>query len=258
MDASDAVFRDPLRSGGHGPHMIALGAVAGVVGASKGDAAASRVERPRRQVALARPLALGRFTVTFDDYQLYAAATGLDAPDDYGFGRGARPVINVSWLEAVGYCDWLSAQTGRRYRLPSEAEWELACRAGGAGPFHTGWSITSADANYMPSSADVDDPDKHCRCETVPVGALAPNAWGLHEMHGNVGEWCADRWLSSLKTLPRDGAPRPVNPARSGASAVVRGGGWSTRRSFVRASDRWHYAIDQGFEMVGFRVACDL
>lgn len=252
-DASAARLRDALLDGRPGPEMIPMTGRSGWVGAHPDDADAGSAERPRRRVRIDGPIALASAAVDFALYDAFAGATGRAEPDDFGFGRGAHPAVNVSWLEAAAFCAWLSEQTGRRYFLPSEALWEVACRAGTDAPFHTGWSISPAEANFDPG-VDVGRRDR-----TVEIGALPPNAWGFHEMHGNVSEWCADRFSPDLSHLAPDGAAAQLDlDAEPSAVAVVRGGGWSTKRRFIRASDRYAYAPDQGFEMVGFRVACAL
>ncbi|MEM9725569.1 MAG: formylglycine-generating enzyme family protein [Pseudomonadota bacterium] len=243
--------RDTLRSGGAGPAWIALRPGAYHMGASPGDAAAQAYETPSRIMRLSAAFALGEAPVTFEEFEMFCAATGRAAPDDFGMGRAAHPVINVSRREALDYCAWLSAETGAAYALPSEAEWEYACRAGAETPFAHGAEITSAQANFDP--ADADDPIGR-RGGTTPVRAFSANRWGFFDMHGNVGEWCADGWTPELARLPEDGRPAPLDAEDPMASAAVRGGGWSTKRQFIRCSDRWHYAPDAAFEMVGFRI----
>jgi formylglycine-generating enzyme len=106
-----------------------------------------------------------------------------------------HPVVHVSWNDAVEYCRWLSEKTGKSYRLPTEAEWEYACRAGSSTPFNTGENVTTSQANYNGNYPYSNYPKGECRQNTVPVDSFAPNAWGLYNMHGNVFEWCSD-WYS--------------------------------------------------------------
>lgn len=249
--AADAPFRDLLRSGGEGPDMLIAPAGSFRMGASSCDDGGRDNERPQIEIAFERPFALGRFPVTFDEYDRFARAADRPAPDDFGFGRGARPVINVSWLDAYAYCAWLTAETGVRYALPSEAQWEYACRAGVATPYSTGADITTAQANFDPSS---DADPIGFRGATTPVGAFAPNDWGFYDMHGNVAEWCADRWRPNHEDADPRGAPRPIDLDEFLNTVVVRGGGWSTKKTYIRASERYHYSAEDRFEMIGFRV----
>lgn len=255
--AALSAMRDPARDGAPTPEMIVAPLGRFQMGAKKRDSFAHDVERPRRRVTFRRPFAVGRYAVTFDEYDAYAAATGADRPDDHGWGRGRRPVIHVSWEDATGYCLWLAEQTGARYRLPSEAEWEYVCRAGGDARYQTGDTISSLDANF--NGVDAWDPGLSGPFleKTVEVGSYAPNAWGFYDLHGNVTEWVQDCWIEGYAGAPGNGAPRFAEPELA-ISAVVRGGAWSARPRFVRTTDRWHYARDVRFEFIGFRVARDL
>jgi formylglycine-generating enzyme required for sulfatase activity len=134
--------------------------------------------------------------VTFDEYDHFCAATERKKPEDNGWGRRRRPMIAVSWREAVAYCAWLANKTGQPYRLPSEAEWEYAARAGTTTRYAFGGAITPKDANYSESKLG----------KTTEVGAYSPNAWGLYDMHGNVWEWVEDVWHDSYKGAPNDGS----------------------------------------------------
>lgn len=221
-----------------------------MIGASPSDPVRRSTEQPRTRVRFDAEFYMAAAPITFALFDCYSRDAGKVLADDAGFGRGARPAINISWLEAVDFCRWLSHQTGHAYRLPSEAAWEYACRAGSITPYATGETITTAEANFDPSGPD----PIGFREQTTPVGAFAPNAWGLFDMHGNVAEWCADAWRPNLQALDRNGAPQPVDVTAPDATAVTRGGGWTAKRQYLRASERYHYAIDHGFEMIGFRV----
>jgi formylglycine-generating enzyme required for sulfatase activity len=204
-------------------------------------------ELPVHEVRFARPFALGVYAVTFDEYDRFAQATGHDLPKDRGLGRGRRPVIYVSWDDAMAYCQWLSVQTGQTYRLPSEAEWEYACRAGTTTEYWWGDSIGHNNANYDGCGS---------QCGTTPVGSFAPNPWGLHDMHGNVFEWCEDCWNDSYRGAPSDGSAWTSGDCDR---RVMRGGSWSNDEQSVRAAYR-NYGFTSSYRgnLSGFRVAKDL
>lgn len=171
-------FRDPLKSGGEGPLLTVIPAGRFLMGPPDSEPNRSNIEGPQHEVIIAQPFALGVYAVTFMEYRHFCEITGRKLPDDNGWGRENRPVINVSWYDAQAYCVWLSEQTNQSYWLPSEAEWEYACRAGTQTPFHTGETINPDQANFA---------RKHAK--TLPVGSFAPNTFGLYDMHGNVWEW---------------------------------------------------------------------
>ena len=143
---------------------------------------------------------LSKYEVTFEEYDRFTAATGRDRADDEGWGRGQRPVINVSWEDAVAYTEWMSEQTGERYRLPSEAEWEYAARAGTEKKYSWGNEIGSNRANCDECGSEWSGE------QTAPVGSFDPNRWGLHNMHGNVWEWVQDCSNMDYDGAPQDGS----------------------------------------------------
>ena len=154
---------------------------------------------------------LSGYEVTFEEYDRFTEATGRVRAEDEGWGRGRRPVINVSWADAVAYTRWLSAETGRRYRLPSEAEWEYAARAGTATAYSWGNGIGRNRANCRGCGSRWDDR------QTAPVGSFGPNGWGLHDVHGNVWEWTTGLLERELPGSPsgRNGVgTRGLFPAR--------------------------------------------
>jgi len=182
--------RDRMTSGRPGPEMVNLPGGRDLQG--EGD------ERPVHEVEL-DSFAIGRYSVTFAEYDAFCEATGRKKPNDQGWGKERRPVINVSWQDAAAYCKWLSKETGQAYRLPTEAEWEYACRAG----TETMWCFGDDEERL----GDYAWYDKNSGGGTHPVGEKKANAWGLYDMHGNVWEWCQDE----------------VN---SGEDRVLRGGSW--------------------------------
>ena len=156
-------------------------------------------ERPVHEVQVSS-FALGVYEVTFEEYERFARATGRDRPNDRGWGRGGRPVINVSWEDATAYAAWLSRETGEAYRLPSESEWEYAARAGSTTRYSWGQDIGRNRANCRGCGGRWDGD------ETAPAGSFAANGWGVHDMHGNVWEWVEDCWHENYARAPRDGS----------------------------------------------------
>lgn len=169
------------------------------------------------------------------------------------FSGHDHPVESVSWLEAVEFCDRLSRHTGETYRLPSEAEWEYACRAGMSTPFHAGATLTHQLANYNTQFVYAAEPTATYLPATTPVGSFPPNAFGLTDMHGNVWEWCADQWHDSYQGAPKNSQAwvnREPSPLRS-----LRGGSWADHPAQARSASRSGYPADALNRMIGFRVA---
>ena len=190
---------------------------------------------------------LGTYEVTFEEYGRFTAATGHRPADDEGWGRGRRPVINVSWKDAMAYTKWLSEQTGERYRLPSEAEWEYAARAGSVTTYSWGNESGRNRANCHGCGSQWDNK------QTAPVGSFGPNGWGLHDMHGNVKEWVQDCWNESYWGAPADGSAWESGDC---LWRVLRGGSWRIIPFGMRSTGRDHspasfFSIDTS----GFRVA---
>jgi len=181
-----------------------------------------------------------------------------------------RPVDNVSWLDAIEFCNRLSQRTGRYHSLPSEAQWEYACRAGTSTPFHFGATITPGLANYDGSHTYANGPKGEYRKQTTPVGMFPANAWGLHDMHGNVWEWCLDHWHESYEGAPKDGSAWENMPERKNTatnkeqndnvndeeSRLLRGGSWFYFPRVCRSAYRSHRLPVDAFDGVGFRVVC--
>jgi formylglycine-generating enzyme required for sulfatase activity len=220
------------------------------MGASESDDQAYDSEKPQHRVSIARPFAIGRYAVTLDEYDRFCAATGRAKPSDKGWGRGRRPVINVSWNDSVVYCAWLSEQTGRHYRLPTEAEWEYAARAGTA----TRWSFGS-DEHALADHAWFND-NTRSFAKTHPVGEKRPNPWGLYDIHGNVWEWVQDSYHGNYASAPADGAEWSESCATAGR--VLRGGSWSNIARNTRVSYRGRNAPDYRSVWLGLRLAQDL
>jgi len=172
-----------------------------------------------------------------------------------------RPVEQVSWEDAMEFCHRLSLRTGRTYALPSEAQWEYACRAGTTTPFHFGDTISPELANYRGDLAYADGPQGVYRKQTTPVGMFPANAWGLHDMHGNVWEWCLDEWHDSYEGAPTDGrawldAAEREKSKESVKIKLLRGGSWYGNPWYCRSACRNHNRPDDALLNVGFRVVC--
>ena len=241
-------FRDSLRDGGQGPAMVVL--PPGRFRMGDLDGSGNSNERPVRTVTISHRIAMGKYTVTFEEYDQFVAATDAERPADEGWGRGSRPVINVNWLEAKAYAAWLSEQTGKRYRLPSEAEWEYAARAGTETAYSWGDEIGVNRANGHDSGSEW----SHQR--TSPVGSFAPNDFGLYDMHGNVWEWGEDYWHRNYEGAPADGSAW-LSGGRD-RSRVVRGGAWYVYPRGLRAAYRDKVGPSIRIVNIGFRLVKDL
>jgi len=172
-----------------------------------------------------------------------------------------RPVEQVSWLDAMEFCSRLSQRIGRNYTLPSEAQWEYACRAGTSTPFHFGDMITTNLVNYNGRYTYADGPKGLNRSRTTPVGMLPANAWGLQDMHGNVWEWCLDEWHESYEGTPSDGqawvdAAEGQKSKELVKTRLLRGGSWDDVPRLCRSAYRLHYLPGLASYGVGFRVVC--
>ena len=211
-------------------------------------------EGPQHRVTVSS-FALGATEVTFDEWETCVRGGGCGEyrPDDRGWGRGARPVINVNWNDAQAYVRWLSRETGESYRLPSEAEWEYAARAGTTTPFHTGTTISTDQVNYDGNYTYGSGRRGTYRERTTSVGTFAPNAFGLHDVHGNVWEWVEDCWHEDYEGAPRDGAAWTSGGDCGGR--VLRGGSWNDAPRSLRSAARSWITTGHRDYFAGFRVA---
>jgi formylglycine-generating enzyme required for sulfatase activity len=209
-------------------------------------------ERPQHLVKVPQFL-MGRYPVTQSQWRAVAGYDRDLDPDPSRFKGDNRPVENVSWDEAQEFCQRLSAKTGKGYRLPSEAEWEYACRAGMMTAFHFGETITPELANYDGTATYNDSPKGEYRRETTDVGSFPANDWGLHDMHGNVWEWCEDDWHGSYEGAPNDGIAW-VESDRSETRRLLRGGSWYFAPRNCRSACRYFDTRDYRDNRIGFRV----
>ncbi len=215
-------------------------------------------ESPQHQVTVPG-FFMGKYQITQEQYQ---AVMGNNNNPSYFKGE-KRPVEQVNWDEAVEFCEKLSQKTGRAYRLPSEAEWEYACRAGTNTPFYFGETITTDLVNYQGTDWTYENridpgnygqgPKGEYRKKTIPVGSFPPNAFGLYDMHGNVCEWCQDSWHDNYNGAPNDGSAWIENDNQG---RLLRGGSWYDPPGFCRCALRIWHARGERLIIVGFRVVC--
>jgi formylglycine-generating enzyme required for sulfatase activity len=180
-----------------------------------------------------------------------------DLDSDPSYFKGAnRPVEQVSWFDALEFCRRLNQRTGQRYGLPSEAQWEYACRAGSTTPFHFGATLTPDLANYDGNYVCGNGPKGTYREQTTEVASFPANGWGLHDMHGNVYEWCEDHWHDSYNFAPGDDQPWLIPAAADDEPRLLRGGSWVNDPRGCRSACRDHDQPDDAGGNVGFRVVC--
>ena len=236
-------YADPLRSGGNGPEMTVIPAGSFRMGCVS-ETACKESEQPVRAVTVATPFSMSKHEVTFDDFDRFVRATGRERPDDTGWGRGRRPVINVSWQDANDYSSWLSSESGRLYRLPTEAEWEYAARAGADTAYAWGEALGVGEANCTGCGRRSLD-------RTVQTGSFRANAWGLHDMHGNVWEWVEDCWNETYDGAPVDGSAWTQGDC---GRRTLRGGSWFDTSTFARSAARLSGDLTVRGNIAGFRV----
>ncbi|MBW8809944.1 MAG: formylglycine-generating enzyme family protein [Lysobacter sp.] len=287
------VFTDAMNLGGRGPAMVVIPHGAFAMGAPVGEADSTDAERPLRNIRFERGLAVSRYEITVGEFRRFmnsskhrARATrrgystaydersgnlvrrgGVDWQSDYAGQPAADnlPVVHVSAKDAAAYVEWLSAITGQRYRLPSEAEYEYALRAGKQGRYPWGDGAPTNKIGNLTGSLDVSPSGRHWRNAfqgygdgawgPMPVGSYRPNAFGLHDMGGNVSEWVADCWHDNYRRAPRDGAAW-FNPGCR--TRVFRGGSWSSSPAQTRAAWRQGTSADTTNGRLGFRVVRDI
>jgi formylglycine-generating enzyme required for sulfatase activity len=232
------VVRDRLKDGSLGPEMVWIPAGRFQMGDIQGGGYSD--EKPVHWVSINK-FAMGRYEVTFAEYDKFAEATGRTKPSDRGWGRGNRPVINVSWNDVTAYAEWLSQQTGKQYRLPTEAEWEYAARAGTETKYWWGNDIGSNRANCDGCGSRWDDKS------TAPVGSFAANPFGLFDTVGNVWEWTCSEYEEKY-------TGKEQRCAKSAGRFAVRGGSWGDSAHRVRSAYRsWDTPAERG-DFLGVRL----
>jgi len=236
---------ESFRDFSEAPEMVVVPAGEFMMGSKKGEGEAS--EHPQHKVAIPQAFAVGKYPVTFAEWDAASAAGGVShKPGDQGWGRGRRPVINVSWEDAQDYIKWLNSKaSGNPYRLLSEAEWEYACRAGTATAYSFGDRITKNQAQYSEGGYG-------SASKTAESGSFPANAFGLHDMHGNVWEWCADCKNANYRGAPSDGSAWTAGDC---SVRVLRGGSWFYVSQALRAAYRFEDGATGRCDYTGFRVA---
>jgi len=238
-----STFRDTLSGGSLAPLMTVIPAGRFQMGDLHGDG--HEDEHPVHAVEITQPFALAVNPVTFEEYEQFIRATGKELPNDEGWGRDTRPVINVSWFDAMVYCEWLSKHTGHEYRLPTEAEWEYAARAGTSDKYCFG-----NDGERLKDYAWYTE---NAGGKTQPVGKKEANAWGLYDMHGNVWEWTASSWKDRYEGQESQFLGK--NNANNDSPIVLRGGSWLNEARGLRVSCRDNWDASGRGDFVGFRPA---
>ncbi len=231
------------------PEMVAVQAGCFLMGSPKG--VGYDFEYPQHEVCIKRDFEIGRYEVTFDQYDAYAEQTKeMELPDDAGWGRNTQPVINVSWQEAKDYAGWLGTQVDKSCRLPSEAEWEYAARAGTDRVYWWGDEIGDNNANCDGCGSQWDNK------QTAPVGSFDANPFGLYDTSGNVWEWTEDHWHDNYEGAPADGSAWMEGKGGDEAKRVVRGGSWVDSPVRARSAYRYWYLPHLRLYYLGFRVLC--
>jgi formylglycine-generating enzyme required for sulfatase activity len=251
-------FREPLAPE-IGLEMVAIPSGKFMMGSPDTEHDRYPDESPQHEVTV-QPFFIGKYPVTQAQWRVIANTTQIERelnpdPSHFKVKGDNRPVEEVSWEEAVEFCQRLSRETGRDYRLPTEAEWEYACRAGTTTPFHFGKTITGKLANYDSDVTYLQERKVKSKGETTSVGDFPPNAFGLYDMHGNVWEWCLDNWHSNYEGAPTDGS---AWLSEDDKDRVLRGGSWLNDPRYCRSASRAFNTPVDRFSRLGFRVVCEI
>ena len=216
-----------------------------MMGAPDGESESKDDERPQHRVELSQFLT-GRYPITQAQWRVVAGYDRVEIdlePSPSRFEGDDLPVEQVTWHDAVEFCQRLSAKTKKNYHLPSEAQWEYACRAGTTTAYHFGAQLTEEVANYDGKVG-----------QTTPVGRYPANGWGLHDMHGSVWEWCQDHWHGDYEGAPTDGSA--WTEGGNSERRILRGGSWDGNPGYCRSASRLISEPGVDFKYIGFRVVC--
>jgi formylglycine-generating enzyme required for sulfatase activity len=258
-----AYFSDPLKDGGSGPELAVIPPGMFEMGSGPEEFGHRSEEAPLHYVCIQKPFAMGRYCITAEEFERFIAATGWRKRRDLVWNQGRFPMMNIGIEDAQSFLQWLSEQAGTRYRLPTEAEWEYACRAGNLAPFSYGEDVSCKDVHFNASFPYREARENKRwflpRCFPLPkaimVGSLPANLWGLHEMHGNVQEFTSTAWVSSHVNANRDGT---LAEAGDPDRIVVKGGSWFDAAVYARSAARMPRMRMEIDVNLGFRVLREL
>ncbi len=261
QQAQNQYYDDPLSEGVLPLRMMLIPGGAFLMGSPEAELERVESEGPQHEVTVPQ-FFMAKYPVTQAQWRVVAAMPQVNhelKPDPSNFKGDLRPVEQVSWYEAVEFCDRITLQTNRQYRLPTEAEWEYACRAGTKTPFHFGETLSTDYANYKGADESYGvyglGARGEYRSETTRVDHFnVANAYGLCDMHGNVWEWCQDYWHDSYDSAPSDGSAWLTEDEAE--FRVLRGGAWYNFPRFCRSAARDTYNPDYRNGAIGFRVVC--
>jgi formylglycine-generating enzyme required for sulfatase activity len=239
------------------PEMIVAPTGSFQMGSSEKSANHDAIEAPQHKVTFARPFSVGRYAVTFDEWDTCVADGGCTGyrPFENGWGRGKRPVINISWMDAKNYVAWLSERTGKQYRLLSEAEREYVTRAGTSSAYSWGVTVSRRQANFDDKASQDKNAKGGAGRRTMPVDAFQPNSWGLYQVHGNIWEWVEDCLNENYDGAPTDGSAWSTGQCER---RILRGGSWVSTAESIRSASRYGIQAEGRASNVGFRVARNL
>jgi formylglycine-generating enzyme required for sulfatase activity len=244
--------------GGVTIEMVRIPAGEFMMGSPKGEEGEYDDEKPQHKVKVPE-FWMGKFQVTQAQWSTIAKLPKINQdldPAPAHFKGKNLPVERVSWLDAIEFCDRLAKKTGKAYRLPSEAEWEYACRAGTTTPFHFGETILTDLANYDGNQTYRNGVKGEYREKTIEIGSFPPNSFGLFDMHGNVWEWCADLWHENYQGAPNDGSVWGDRSLKSDELRVLRGGSWCNHPHYCRSALRDRFQAVNRVRNLGFRLLC--
>lgn len=237
-----------------GIDMVVINPGSGKLGSPDFEKKRARFENPLRDTMIGYSFEVSKYEITFDDWDNCVKDGGCSGhkPDDKEWGRGKRPVINVSYNDSQNFLTWLNGKTGQSYRLLSEAEWEYVARAGQEGPFGSGYDMSAQYANFDGKAPYGTGAKGEYLRKTQPVGQYEPNAFGVYDMHGNVYEWVEDCWNANHNDAIGDGSARTDGDCNF---RVMKGGSWVTHGYQTRAAARIRYVTDYRYDDYGIRIA---
>ena len=253
------IIQDVISTDKFAPVMVTIPAGSNTLGDITGSGISR--EQPTYRVTITKPFAIGKYEVTFNEYDFFCEQTGRKKPDDEAWGRGKHPVINVTWDDAHDYAKWLTSKTGQKYTLPSEAQWEYAARAG----TQTNYWWGDKPGDKLSQCGDCAEVQRCIDCKDEPVfiegtaivGSYKANPFGLYDVHGNLAEWIMDCGNDTNSFEPSDGSPRLYGDCDK---RMIKDGSWSNNVRFIRASVRLSPpdGNDHKGKNVGFRVAREI